>query len=65
VAKNLAVGGIQIFSLDIASINLALLEIEKRLNELKGLSGRSQVFDRIRADDPQEASDAVTLGTLP
>lgn len=57
-------GGIQIFDNTIGSINLALLEVQTRLDELKGLHGRSLIYDRVRANDPTEANDAVTLGSL-
>lgn len=64
MSRNLSLGGIQVFDNSIASINLALLQVQMRLDELKGLHGRSLIYDRVRADDPNESSDAVTLGSL-
>ena len=56
-------GPVQIFHLDIASINAAFAELfDDRDNEM-GLRGRHETFDRLRVDDPEEVQDALTQGS--
>jgi hypothetical protein len=62
MARNLSEGPIQIHSNDINSINDSLRMIQDRLDRAKGLHGRTQVWDRIRAEDPQEDQDVLTRG---
>lgn len=64
MVQNLSQGPVQIHSLDVSSINLALIELFNRQDKQAGLRGRSEVWDRLRADDPSAASDAVTLGVI-
>ena len=57
-------GPVQVFSLDLSTINLALRDLSERLDALKGLRGRSEIFDRMRVDSPAQLSDAIDLGSL-
>lgn len=64
MAQNRSEGVIQIFSPDVLSINAALMDLQNRVDALKGLRGRAMVYDRIRTDNPEEGNDAVTLQSL-
>jgi hypothetical protein len=64
MSRNLSQGIVQIFSMDLSSINLALLDLQNRMDEAKGLRGRAMVHDRLRLDDPTAADDGVSLGIL-
>lgn len=64
MVANRTLGPIQVHSLDVSSLNLAFAEIQNRLDAIKGLRGRSEVWDRVRADNPSVDSDAVTLGLI-
>lgn len=64
MVANVSLGPVQVYSLDIASLNLALRELSERLDALKGLRGRSEIFDRTRVDSPSVATDAVDLQSL-
>jgi hypothetical protein len=57
-------GPIQVFSNDVREINDALAQIGNRLDHLKGLRGRTTVYDRVRANDPSEDQDVLTRGSL-
>jgi hypothetical protein len=59
---NESLGPVQVFSADVASINLALAEMQERMDHLKGLRGRTEIWDRARADNPRERQDVVTFG---
>ena len=64
MSNNLSMGPVQILSLDVASLNLAFAELQNRLDALKGLRGRAEVWDRVRVESPTQAADAVDLGSL-
>lgn len=57
-------GPIQVFTNDVREINDALAQISNRLDHLKGLRGRTEVFDRIRANDPSADQDVITRGSV-
>jgi len=59
VTDNLTLGPVQVFSNDVSEINLALRLLSERMDELKGLRGRSLIFDRVRVDDAEENKDAL------
>ncbi len=62
MVNNLTAGPIQVLRADVASINLAFLQILERLDEDEGLRGRVEVWDRQRVDDPTERSDSLAQG---
>jgi hypothetical protein len=64
MSGNLSLGTVQIFSLDVGSINLALMQMQERMDEAKGLRGRAMVHDRLRIDNPVVDDDSVSLGVL-
>lgn len=57
-------GIVQVFTNDPREINDALATITNRLDHLKGLRGRTELWDRIRANDPTEDQDVLTRGSL-
>jgi hypothetical protein len=57
-------GPIQVFTNDVREINDALAQIGNRLDHLKGLRGRTELWDRVRADDPTADQDVLTKGSL-
>lgn len=57
-------GPVQIFHLDLGSINMALRELSERSDEQEGFRGRVISYDRHRIDSPTENTDAVDLGSL-
>jgi len=57
-----SLGPVQVFGTDLFAINDAFRQLSERVDSLKGLRGRSEVFDRQRVDDPTEAQDAINLG---
>ena len=57
-------GPIQVFTNDVREINDALATITNRIDHLKGLRGRTEVWDRIRANDPSADQDVLTRGSL-
>lgn len=62
MVNNLSLGPVQIFTLETASVNGALRDLSERIDALKGLRGRTEIWDRTRVDDPTQAQDALTLG---
>jgi hypothetical protein len=64
MTNNASLGPVQVFRLDIASLNYALRDLSERIDQLKGLRGRAAVYDRLRVSSPTEASDAVDLGSI-
>ena len=64
MSRNLSMGPVQVFSADIASLNLAFAQVQERIDALKGLRGRSEIWDQARAEDPVERQDVITLGRL-
>lgn len=64
MSTNRSEGPVQVVEASVAAINLALRDVQNRLDALKGLRGRVMTYDRIRADAAEEADDCVTLGSL-
>ncbi len=64
MANNKSLGPIQVHANDIDSINDSLRRIQDRIDDIKGLHGRTQIWDRIRADDPEEDQDVLTKGSF-
>lgn len=64
MVNNVSMGAVQIFSLDMASVNLALIQLQERIDELKGLRGRAEIWDRARAEDPRITQDVLTVGSV-
>ena len=64
MVNNLNLGPAQVFDNSTESINQAFIVVMNELNKLKGLSGRAEIFDRTRVDDPEEAQDAITQNDL-
>lgn len=64
MVNNLTKGPVQIFSLDLASINYALRDLSERDDEQSGLRGRALIHDRTRTDSPTADEDAVDLQSL-
>lgn len=48
MSRNLTLGPVQVVSLDLASLNYALLEVQNRIDALKGLRGETIINDRVR-----------------
>ena len=57
-------GPIQVFGNSPQEINDALAQISNRLDHLKGLRGRTLLYDRVRAEDPRARGDVLTSGSL-
>lgn len=57
-------GPIQVFTNDVREINDAFAQIGNRLDHLKGLRGRTELWDRVRADDATTDQDVLTKGSL-
>ena len=64
MSNNLTQGAVQVFNNDVASINLALIQLQERSDQQKGLRGRAEVWDRNRVNNPTDTQDAVTLGDI-
>jgi hypothetical protein len=64
VSSRQSEGIVQVFTNDPREINDALATITNRLDHLKGLRGRTEVWDRIRASDPTADQDVLTRGSL-
>lgn len=64
MSNNLTLGALQVHDNSVLSINLALAEVLERIDQLKGLRGRSEVWDRMQISSPSVATDAVDLGSL-
>lgn len=59
MSNRLSLGPVQVYGDTVADINLALRELQERLDAMKGLRGRSLIYDRMRVDDPTEIKDAI------
>jgi hypothetical protein len=64
MVQNLSLGPVQVHGNTPAEINLALLELQNRADEQRGLRGRALVHDRVRLSSPTEGSDGVDLQSL-
>ena len=62
MAENLSKGPLRVMTGSVAEINNVLAEVQVQLDSLAGLSGRSEVFDRVGVSAATEAGDAVNLG---
>ena len=63
MTDRLSQGPVQVFGTSPVEINDAFRQVQERLDELKGLRGRAQMFDRLRVEDPTVDKDAVNLAT--
>ena len=63
MSERLSQGPVQVFGTSPVEITDALRQVQERLDELKGLRGRAQMFDRLRVEDPTVSKDAVNLST--
>ena len=64
MVDNLTKGPVQVISNDVPSLNVALLDLQERIDELSGLRGRAMIYDRTRIDSPLVDTDAVDLQSL-
>lgn len=64
MSNNLSQGPTLIADLSVEGINQALLELQERQDNAKGLRGRATVHDRLGISDPSESGDAVSLGVI-
>ena len=64
MSNNRSLGPVQIISNDVSSLNLAFTELLQRVDEIKGLRGRTELWDRTQVSSPSVNSDAVDLGSL-
>lgn len=60
--RSRSLGPVQVASVDVPNINLALAQIQEQLDQLRGLRGVTRVYNRLKVDDPQDADDALTAG---
>jgi len=59
-----SLGPIQIRMLNVGDINAALRQLVERIDELKGLRGRTIIYDRVRVSEPVEQEDAIAVPIL-
>lgn len=64
MANNLTQGVIQVFDNSVESINHALLRILEQLDSLRGLRGRTDLYDQTTVSPPQQMNAAVRLDNL-
>jgi len=64
MSNNLTAGPVQVYGATVAELNQAFMELQNRLDALKGLRGRAEIFDRVRHDNPTASDDGVALGIL-
>lgn len=62
--SNESQGPIQVMSNDVFAINDALQQIQRRLDDLKGLSGVASIKDRLEVGTAEQTGEAATLGQL-
>lgn len=58
--RYLSIGPVQVASVDVPNVNLALAQVQEQLDQLRGLRGVARVHNRLRVDDPQDDDDVVT-----
>ena len=63
MSERLSQGPVQVFGNSPLEINDALRQVQDKLDALKGLRGRAEMFDRLRVEDPTVSKDAVNLST--
>lgn len=63
MSDRLSLGPVQVFDTTIFSLNDGFRQLSDRIDALKGLRGRAEVFDRVRVEDPTVEKDAVNLAT--
>ena len=63
MTDRLSEGPIQVFDTSIVGLNDAFRQVQNRLDHLKGLRGRAELFDRVQVSDPVVSGDAVNLST--
>ena len=64
MANNLTQGVIQVYDNSVESINHALLRILEQLDSLRGLRGRTDLYDQATVSPPQQMNAAVRLDNL-
>jgi len=64
MVNNATLGPVEVYDNSAMSINLALNEMAERIDQLKGLRGRTLLYDRTRIDSPSANEDAVDLQSL-
>jgi hypothetical protein len=64
MADRASLGPIQVTGNDVWTLNDAFRQLTERIDAIKGLRGRTLIYDRIRSDDPQEDQDVLTRGSL-
>lgn len=64
MSSNLTLGAVQVLDNSVSSINLALQELLNRIDDIKGLRGRTELWDRAQVSAPTVSTDAVDLGSL-
>ena len=60
MTRNRTLGTVLLTELSLPALNVALRRIQARVDEIKGLKGRSLIWDRVRGDDPEDTEDFVT-----
>ena len=61
MANNLTRGTLHVMSNDPLEINAVLMQLQNRIDELQGLRGRAEIYDRVGVSNPTDAGDAVNL----
>ncbi len=64
MANNLTQGVIQVYDNSVESINHALLRVLEQLDSLRGLRGRTDLYDQATVSPPQQMNAAVRLDNL-
>jgi len=64
MADRATLGPVQVINNDIWALNDAFRQVTERIDAIKGLRGRTLIYDRIRSDDPVEDQDVLTRGSL-
>lgn len=64
MTTNVSRGPLQIVTNDPIEINDALGRIRQELDQIQGLNGRAQIYDRVGIQSPVEQTDAAQFGDL-
>jgi hypothetical protein len=64
MANNLTTGAVQVLNNDVISLNHAFQQIVNLIDDLKGLRGRTDLFDQATVSVPQQGNAAVRLDTI-
>ena len=63
MAGNLSKGAVQVLDLSVLGVNQAIMEVQRRIDQLSGLNGRTVIYDLVAVEDPVASGDAVNLET--